>query len=133
MLRGTGFSFGSGLACILLTFSIVPLSPAFSAEVDQENVAATLERAEGERLSMAIGHYARTRALLLQALREFDKGRQLARPDSLIDSEEWRATLLNRTEELERVLSPQPRASKGGVRFDSAAQLLNAGGDEAAE
>ena len=51
-----------------------------------------------ERTSAARGHYARARALLVEALAEFEQGRRLARPDMLIDSEEWRISLISRTE-----------------------------------
>lgn len=132
MLRGTGLS---RVACFVfatltVTAFTLPLQ-AFAAadEGTQASDQLTIERATGEKLAEAIGHYARSRSLLVQALREFDRARLIAKPDSLIDSDEWRATLLSRAEELEKILSPQPRASKGGVRFDSAQQLLKSDGN----
>ena len=84
-----------------------------------------LEKASGEKLAAAIGHYARSRSLLIAAINEFDKGYKIANPNALLDSKEWKSTLVDRAEELQRVLDPQPRASKGGVRFDADTRLLN--------
>ena len=70
-----------------------------------------------ERAHAAIGHYARARAMLVQALAEFELARKLARPDMLIDAEEWRISIVSRTEELNRILDPQPRTTRSGVRF----------------
>lgn len=86
--------------------------------------AETLLTAGPEDLAAATGHYARTRSLLLAAIREFDAGYKLANPDALMDSQLFRETLLTRAKELEHVLDPQPRASKGGVRFNPDSRLL---------
>lgn len=98
-----------------------------SAPAQQMPIRAVtgLERAEGERLAEATGHYARTRSLIIAAIREFDKAAALASPDALIDSQEWRRTLVDRAQDLEKVLDPQPRASRGGVKFDADTRLLN--------
>ncbi len=87
--------------------------------------AANIEAAEGETLAKAIGHYARARSLLIEAVREFDRGSRIARPDAILDSEEWRSSLVSRAEDLERILSPQPRVTKGGVKFEANSSLLN--------
>jgi hypothetical protein len=87
--------------------------------------SANIEAAEGETLSKAVGHYARSRSLLIEAIREFDRGARTARPDSILDTEEWRSSLVSRAEDLERVLSPQPRITKGGVKFEANTSLLN--------
>ena len=84
-----------------------------------------IERASGEKLATAIGHYARARSLLIAAVGEFDKGLKLANPDAVLDSKEWRITLVNRAEELEKVIDPQPRVSKGGVKFSADSRLLD--------
>jgi hypothetical protein len=84
----------------------------------------TLLSAGPEDLAAATGHYARTRSLLLAAIREFDAGYKLANPDALMDSQLFRETLLTRAKELETVLDPQPRASKSGVRFNPDSRLL---------
>ncbi len=122
--RCSNIVFCSLVACA--TILSIPLSALSAENAADSSDTMTIERASGERLAEATGHYARSRALLLQSLREFDRARVIARPDSLINSEEWRNTLLGRAEDLEKILSPQPRASAGGVRFDSAQQLLNA-------
>ena len=73
--------------------------------------------ASGERNSVALGHYARARTMLVEALAEFEQARKMARPDMLLDPEEWRTSIISRTEELNRVLDPKPRVTRAGVRF----------------
>lgn len=85
---------------------------------------AGLSAARPEVAAEAVAHYARSRALLVAAINEFDKGRKLAKPDELIDSTKWRNTLIDRAEDLERVLDPQPRATKGGLKFEADPRLL---------
>ena len=87
-----------------------------------------LERASGERLATAVGHYARARSLLIAAINEFDKGYKIANPDSVLDSKEWRVTLIDRAEELQRILDPQPRVTRGGVKYEADSRLLNEAG-----
>jgi len=84
----------------------------------------TLLSADHESLAIATGHYARSRSLLLAAIREFDAGYKLANPDLILDSKIFRNTLISRAKELEHVLDPQPRASKTGVRFNPDTRLL---------
>jgi hypothetical protein len=113
------------LSVTLATF----VRPA-SAENGAENGAPALERAQGERLAAATGHYARSRALLLSAIHEFDQGNKLANPDSIIDSKAWRDSLIGRAEDLNHILDPQPRASKGGVKYNADPRLLNQQAEE---
>src|SRR5262245_14377507 len=40
-----------------------------------------------ERSAAAMGHYARAKTMLVEALAEFERGRSIARPDLLIDPE----------------------------------------------
>lgn len=87
--------------------------------------APSIERASGERLATAMGRYARARSLLIEAIHEFDRATKVARPDALLDSAEWRSNLVARAEELQRVLAPQPRATKSGVKFEADTRLLN--------
>jgi hypothetical protein len=84
----------------------------------------SLAGARPEVAAEAVAHYARSRALLVSAINEFDKGRKLAKPDELLDSNKWRMTLIDRAEDLERVLDPQPRATKGGIKFEADSRLL---------
>ncbi|MBL7663147.1 hypothetical protein JNK13_10395 [bacterium] len=77
-----------------------------------------------ERREAAVGHYARARTLLVEALQEFDRGRRVARPDLLVDVEEWRTSVITRAEELNRVLDPKPRVSRSGVRFKANPLLI---------
>ena len=92
--------------------------------VAAEKETVSLKRAQGEELASAIGHYARARSLLIAAVREFDKGLKQANPDILIDSKEWRNSILDRAEDLEKVLSPQPHATERGVYFNPDSRLL---------
>ncbi len=107
----------------ILTFSTVALADGETP--NGPRAAANIEAAEGETLAKAIGYFARSRSLLIEAIREFDRGTRIARPDAILDSEEWRSSLVSRAEDLERILSPQPRVTKGGVKFDSNTNLLN--------
>jgi len=84
-----------------------------------------IEAVQGEKLAEAVGHYARARSLLLAAIREFDSGKRIATPDVLIDSAEWRAALIDRATELEKVLDPQPKLTNGGVRYNPDTRLLS--------
>ena len=114
---------------IMLAFTLAFTSQAVAdgefAQSGGPLASANLEAAEGETLSKAIGHYSRARALLIEAVREFDRGARTAGPDSILDTEEWRSSLVSRAEDLERVLSPQPRVTKGGVKFEANTSLLN--------
>lgn len=93
-------------------------------EAQAEVQGKTLGSARTEVAAEAIAHYARSRALLVAAINEFDKARKLAKPDELLDSGAWRTTLIDRAEDLERVLDPQPRATKGGIKFEADPRLL---------
>lgn len=89
----------------------------------QAQYVAPVEQAEAAK-----AHYAKARALLVEALQEFELGRRMARPDLLIDSEEWRISVVSRTEELNRVLDPQPRVTRGGVRIQANQRLIKGEG-----
>lgn len=89
----------------------------------------TLERADGDTLAQAVGHYARTRALLLSAIQEFDRACKIAKPNAILDSEAWREDLINRARDLEKILAPQPRITKGGVKFEGDRRLLKTEAD----
>lgn len=102
-----------------------PKIAALSQEQAANEQALNLERAQGEDLATAIGHYARARSLLIAAIREFDKGYNTARPDAILDSAAWRAELIERAEDLDRVLAPQARVSKSGVRYEPNSALLS--------
>jgi hypothetical protein len=103
----------------LLTSLLIGHSPA-----DAETHGQTLGGARPEVTAEAVAHYARSRALLVAAINEFDKARKLAKPDELLDSNAWRTTLIDRAEDLERVLDPQPRATRGGIKFEADSRLL---------
>lgn len=101
---------------------------------EQMNVAPKL--ASKERREAALAHYSRARSMLLESLAEFERARDIARPDLIIDSEAWRNTLVSRARELDRVLEPQARASASGARLDSAPSLTReeaAGGKSSLE
>jgi hypothetical protein len=89
-----------------------------------EGRSTDLGRADQETAAEAVAHYARSRALLISAINEFDLARKIARPDDLIDPTRWRNTLIDRAEDLERVLDPQPKATRGGIRFSADPRLL---------
>jgi len=62
--------------------------------------------------------------MLVEALQEFEQGRKLARPDMLLDTEEWRISIISRTEELNRLIDPKPRVTRSGVRFRANARMV---------
>lgn len=84
----------------------------------------TIEKANQKQLSTSVGHYARARRLLIEAIREFDSGVKIADPSSLLDATQWKNTLIDRAEDLDRILSPQPRLSNDGVQYPSDTRLL---------
>jgi hypothetical protein len=96
--------------------------PASSASRVQapSSSATDIISAKGEKLAIATGHYARARALLIASLREFDKGLELVDPNALVDTAMWRGNVMDRADDLAHILDPQPRKSRGGVRFDDA-------------
>lgn len=69
------------------------------------------------RTEKAMGHYSRARAMLIEALAEFDEGIKSANPDLLVNSEKWRLSVISRTEDLNKLLDPKPRVSRHGARF----------------
>lgn len=80
--------------------------------------------ASAERRSIAVGHYARARALLVEALAEFERGRHVAQPDVLVDAERWRTSVISRAEELNRLLDPQPRVTRSGAQYKASKALI---------
>ncbi len=107
------------------TLSLICLLTLHSSCFAQESSSAVpVARAEGATLSRAVGHYARARTLLVAAIREFDQANQMVNPDALLDADAWRKSLLERTEDLERILDPQPRVSAAGVRFNEEPSML---------
>lgn len=86
--------------------------------------AAGSEVAGGERRSAALAHYARARTMLLESLAEFERARDIARPDLFIDSEQWRNNVINRAQDLDHVLNPRPREVAGGVQLSSQPTLI---------
>lgn len=107
------------IACGVVT-TLVSASTAASADARTRSIGS----ARPEVAAEAVAHYARSRALLISAIHEFDKARKLAKPDELLDSAKWRNTLVDRAEDLERVLDPQPRVTKGGIKFEADSRLL---------
>lgn len=83
------------------------------------------EYAGPERTQAAMGHYARARTLLVEAMREFEAGKDIAKPDLILNSETWKAGVSARADELGHVISPEARESTGGTRFKENHSLLN--------
>ena len=84
----------------------------------------SIKNVQGEKLAQATGHFARARSLLIASLVEFDKGLELANPDALFSSSEWRASVTARAREIEHILAPQPRETTGGIKFQADPRLL---------
>ena len=96
-----------------------------SAPAGAEMTNISGERADGEMLSAAQGHYARALSFTRQAVKEFDRGVRAVDPQAVLDVAQWRDTLFDRAEDLERLLATQPVANQQGVAFDPAARLVN--------
>lgn len=105
-----------------LVSSLLLCIPFQAAVAESDSVS--MQRASGAQLASAVGHYARARSLLIAAVREFDHGLAAANPDILIDSKEWRNSILDRAEDLEKVLAPQPASTERGVYFNPDSRLL---------
>lgn len=112
------------VVCSTLPFGVYA-DGEYANVTPQSQATSSYEGASGDQLASAVGHYARSRSLLIEAIREFDRGTKIANPDSILNSEEWRNSLVSRAEDLERILAPQPRVSKGGVKFQADTRLLN--------
>ena len=94
---------------ILTVLALILLTPGSNAWADAY--------ASEEAANRAVGHYARARALLIEALSEFEHAESIAKPDLLIDTESWKLSVVTRTEDLNRVLDPKPKVSRSGARF----------------
>lgn len=107
--------------CGALIFSALALIGTIPAQAIEP---IGIERAQGQTLSKAVGHWSRSRSYLLLALREFDKGGEEVDPDALIDAAVLRDEILEHIQVLGRLIDPQPRITEGGVRFEPAPALL---------
>jgi len=87
-------------------------------------VQADTKYASKERSTIARAHMSRARALLVEALAEFEESRKYARPDLLIDSEDWRLRVVSLTEQLNRVVDPRPRVTREGAVFRAPPRLV---------
>lgn len=115
--------FRTGKATIVLICGVLSITVTNALSVAApggENLRAAHPSIKAE----AVAHYARSRALLVKAITEFDKARSLAKPDELLDATKWRNTLIDRAEDLEKVLDPQPRVTRGGIYFEADSRLL---------
>jgi hypothetical protein len=81
--------------------------------------------ASPERVQAANGHYARAQKLLLEAIKEFDAGKKIARPDLVVNPEQWRGTVTSKADELTKIISPQSRETLGGNRYRENPALIN--------
>lgn len=108
---------------LLLTASIIPLQNSFADYAD--DVEISNKRADGESFAIAQGHYARARHMLARAVQEYDKGVGSVNPDVLLDIHAWRNTVLDRMEDLERILTLQPTANEQGVEFTPESRFIN--------
>ncbi|MDR2338346.1 MAG: hypothetical protein LBE20_06880 [Deltaproteobacteria bacterium] len=77
-----------------------------------------------ERDTAAIGHFSRARALLIEALAEFELGKTISDPSLLLDTERWRGNIIVRAEELNRIIEPKPRITRSGIEYGANSQLV---------
>lgn len=103
-------------------FSTIFLSLPVLAE---EEKGPNLDAVSTEVKGTAVGYYARSRSLIIAAINEFDRGYKTANSDQLIDSAKLRANLIEAAQELEKVLDPQSRETRGGIKYEADPRLLN--------
>ena len=111
------FSLNSRLIIAALSLSFLVFSPVAEAET-------SARYASKQRQVAAAGYYARARTMLVEALSEFEQGRKYARPDVVIDSEEFRLTLISLTEQLNRLVEPRMRVSRDGLQVRANPRLI---------
>ena len=107
---------------LLVIFSFILLGAALMPASTCR--AQAPEYASKERARAAVGYYARARAMMVEALEEFEQGRKLAKPDLLVDPEEWRLSVITLTEDLNRLIDPQPLVTRDGVVFRGNPRLI---------
>ncbi len=103
-------------SAVLSFISLLPISVEAQAREKIVN--------NSERDTIAIGHYSRARALLIEAIAEFEIGKTVSDPSLIIDSERWRGSLVVRAEELNRIIEPKPRITRSGVEYGANSKLL---------
>jgi hypothetical protein len=96
----------------------------FASVIDVAVVNAEGQYAGKERATVAKAHMSRARTLLVEALEEFEEARKYARPDLLLDSEDWRLRVISLTEQLNRVIDPRPRVTREGAVFRVPPRLI---------
>lgn len=107
------------LKCSLL--ALITLSASY---VLAQSGGTRIEAATIQQQQRAAAQYLKAKAQLTSALRYFDEGLKIAEPSAIIDVPRWRNTVIDRIEELERILAPQARATRDGVRFEGDSHLL---------
>jgi hypothetical protein len=96
-------------------------------------VFAEQQYASRERATIARAHMSRARVLLVEALAEFEESKKYARPDMLIDSEDWRLRVISLTEQLNRVVDPRPRVTREGAVFRTPPRFIRREKDQLPE
>lgn len=119
MFRFAGATVGArqGSLSALLVATLLVAAPAADVEAQQKY-------AHKKRQETAVAHYSRARTMLVAALEEFEQGRRYARPDVLVDSEDWRLKVVSLTEELNRLIDPQVKVTREGVRTKGNPRLI---------
>jgi hypothetical protein len=109
--------------CLLITISFPSYAepPGGLLERDRETYS---EQREKTRINRATAHYARSRSLILAAIDEFDKARRLADPSLLLNGDQWRASLVDKAKQMERVIAPRAREADAGVALPGDSRLL---------
>ncbi len=80
--------------------------------------------ASEQRANAAVAYYSRARTMLVEALAEYEQGKKYARADMLHDSEEFRLTLISLTEQLNKLVDPQIRITRDGIRVRANPRLI---------
>ena len=106
--------------CFSITFSF-----NLAHAQDTGDVIVSDRRADDNAFASAVGYYARSRHFIIKAVQEFDAGVAYVDPSVLIDIPQWRNTLIDKAEDIERILTPQPLADPQGVVFNPDPRFIN--------
>ena len=97
-----------------------------SAQVEEDTTTVVSDkRIDDDAFASAVGYYARSRHFIIKAIQEFDAGVAYVDPSVLINISQWRNTLIDKAEDLERILTPQPLADPQGVIFNPDQRFIN--------
>ena len=126
----TVLSFGA-LAALVTAPAFVPATAvAQTSAIQAAALARPSEYASQQRSRAAVGHYSRARTMCIESIEEFEAGRKYARPDLLVDAEEWRLSMISLCEQLNRLIDPKVKIDRGGIYVGANPRLIRRAKDQ---